>query len=109
MKKALAVCALFTFVTGQLSAWGVQGHTLVARLAESRLSSTAKQNIRLLLGNDDLAAVSVWADDIRKERNETFGWHFVDIPKDADTFSSSRDCFRPPDKDKDKDKNSAAQ
>lgn len=98
MKKAIAVCALLVFVTGQLPAWGVQGHVIVARLAESRLTSTARKNIRLLLGNDGLAAVAVWADDVRKDRNETFGWHFVDIPKDADTFSSPRDCFRPQDK-----------
>jgi hypothetical protein len=100
MKKVIAVCALLIFVAGQLPAWGVQGHVIVARLAESRLTSTARKNIRLLLGNDDLAAVAVWADDVRKDRNQTFGWHFVDIPKDADAFSSSRDCFRPQDNDK---------
>ena len=103
MKKVLAVASLFIFVTGLLSAWGVKGHMIVARVAESRLTSTARKNIRLLLGNDDLAAVSVWADDLRKERGETFGWHFVDIPKDADAFSAARDCFRP------QDKNPAAQ
>jgi len=103
MKKVIAVCALLVFVTGQLPAWGVKGHVIVARLAESRLTSATKKNLRLLLGNDDLAAVAVWADNIRKDRNETFGWHFVDIPKDADAFSSPRDCFRP------QDKNPAAQ
>src|SRR5215472_10055669 len=103
MKKVIAVCALLVFVTGQLPAWGVKGHVIVARLAQSRLTSATKKNIRLLLGNDDLAAVAVWADDIRKDRNQTFGWHFVDIPKDADAFSAARDCFRP------QDKNPAAQ
>jgi hypothetical protein len=97
MKKAIAVFALLLFVTGQLPAWGVKGHMIVARLAESRLTSATKKNIRLLLENDDLAAVSLWADDIRKERGETFAWHFVDIPRNADAFSSPRDCFRPHD------------
>jgi len=32
---------------------------------------------------------------VRKERDESFAWHFVDIPKDAPSFSRERDCFRP--------------
>ncbi|MFI5104249.1 MAG: S1/P1 nuclease, partial [Terriglobales bacterium] len=41
------------------------------------------------------------ADVIKKDRDESYDWHFVDIPKDAAGFSQERDCFRPQDKHKD--------
>lgn len=97
MKRTTALFILLSFASRQLLAWGPQGHAIVAGVAMTKLSSTTKKNIRLLLDNDDLAAISLWADDIRKQRDETFGWHFVDIPKDAASFSQPRDCFRPQD------------
>ncbi len=100
MKKIIAVLALFALLPAQLFSWSAKGHAIVADLAYSRLNPTAKENIRLLLGNDSLASIAAWADEIRKDRDETFGWHFVDIPKDADGFAQPRDCFRPQDKDK---------
>jgi len=54
--------------------------------------------IRELLGNDDLAAAANWADEIKSERPETVGWHFVDIPMNAAGFSEARDCYHPNDK-----------
>ena len=101
MKKLIAVLLLAAFVSTQLSAWGPKGHAIVADLAQSRLTPTARANLQLLLGNDSLASISTWADQVRKERDESFGWHFVDIPKDAAGFSQPRDCFRPQDKHKD--------
>jgi hypothetical protein len=41
-----------------------------------------------------------WADEVRPERDETYDWHFVDIPKDAQGFSDARDCYRPEDRHK---------
>lgn len=76
-------------------AWGPEGHRVVADLARQRLNPTALRQIRELLGNDDLAAISTWADEVRNQRPETSGWHFVDIPWNADGFSESRDCYRP--------------
>jgi S1/P1 Nuclease len=79
-------------------AWGPEGHRLVGDIARVRLTPTARLHVTELLGNDDLAAVSVWADDIKAERPETYGWHFVDIPMNATGFSEPRDCFRPDEK-----------
>ena len=79
-------------------AWGPEGHQIVADIARSRLTETTKHHIRELLGNDDLAAISTWADEIRPQRPETFGWHFVDIPMNSSGFSEQRDCYRPDDK-----------
>ncbi len=97
MKSIVAIIALVIFSSAQLYSWGIQGHLIVADIASSRLSPVTKKNVRLLLGNETLAAVSNWADDVRKDRPETFAWHFVDIPKDARGFSAERDCYRPHD------------
>src|SRR5215471_13314709 len=101
MKKLTAVLALLAFVPVQLSAWGPKGHAIVADIAAAHLTPTAKSNLQLLLGNDSLASVASWADDVRKQRDESYDWHFVDIPKDASGFSQERDCFRPQDIHKD--------
>jgi hypothetical protein len=97
MKRIAVIAALFTFSFAQLLAWAPKGHAIIADIASSRLSPVAKKNIRLLLGDASLASISSWADDVRKDRPETFGWHFVDIPTDAPGFSEERDCYRPQD------------
>jgi hypothetical protein len=101
VKKLIALLLLATLIPIQLSAWGPKGHAIVADLAQSRLTPAARANLQLLLGNDSLASIASWADQVRKDRDESFGWHFVDIPKDALVFSQERDCFRPQDKHKD--------
>ncbi len=101
MRKLLALLLLFALLSTQLEAWGPKGHSIVADIAASRLAPLAKENVQLLLGSDTLASVSSWADAVRKERDESYDWHFVDIPKDAPGFSEERDCFRPQDKHKD--------
>ena len=95
MRNLAAVLVLLT-VTGPRSfAWGPEGHRVIADIAGSHLSPAAKLQVRKLLGDDDLAAVANWADEIKAERPETAGWHFVDIPRDASGFSEERDCYRP--------------
>jgi hypothetical protein len=101
VKKLIALLLLVTLIPAQLVAWGPKGHAIVADIAASRLTPAAKQNLQLLLGADSLASIASWADTVRKERDESYDWHFVDIPKDAPGFSEERDCFRPQDKHKD--------
>jgi len=92
---------LASFTSTHLGAWGPKGHAIIGDLAASHLTPVTKANIQLLLGNDSLASVASWADQVRKDRDESYNWHFVDIPKDAPGFSEERDCFRPQDKHKD--------
>jgi hypothetical protein len=67
-------------------AWGYQGHRMIAYIAMDRLTPEARQNLRELLGNNDLASISTWADDIKNGRPETKPWHYVDIPSTADGY-----------------------
>lgn len=78
----------------RLWAWGQEGHSIIAEIADRNLSASAKAQVSALLGqNVSLASISSWADDIRDERPETYNWHFVDIPLDADKYEAMRDCL----------------
>ena len=67
----------------------------MADVARDHLTASARRAIVQLLGTDDLASISTWADEIRNDRPETYRWHFVDIPWDASGFDEARDCYRP--------------
>jgi hypothetical protein len=98
MKNSPAFFLFLLLVPASSLAWGPEGHRVVGDIARARLTPAARLHVKELLGNDDLAAVSVWADDIKGERPETYGWHFVDIPMNASGFSEPRDCYRPDEK-----------
>jgi hypothetical protein len=88
---ACIVVALLSCFTAR--AWGPDGHQIVGRIAELRLSPAAAKAVAVLLNDSNqLARVSNWADHIRKSRSETAPWHFVDIPFDAEAYDPERDC-----------------
>ncbi len=91
MRKLFAAFLLLTFSTPAF-AWGRQGHRLVALIAEQHLTPVALQNVRALLGTETLGDVSSWADTYRPMETQTAGWHYVNIPADADTYNRDRDC-----------------
>jgi hypothetical protein len=73
--------------------WGAEGHSIVAELAQRRLTPQAASAVAALLGPQvSLASVASWADGQRSLHPETGNWHFVDIPLAADTYDPSRDC-----------------
>ncbi len=90
-----AVIALTLLTPSTLVGWWHEGHEIVASLAQTRLTENAKNGIRSLIGDASLASIANWADEVRPDRDETYNWHFVDIPKDASGFSDERDCFLP--------------
>jgi nuclease S1 len=76
-------------------AWGPQGHEIVARIAADNLTPSAHLRISQLLGGDAPALMvldSNWADEIRADRPETVGWHFVNIEIGAKGYDPRRDC-----------------
>jgi hypothetical protein len=92
----LAVVSLFLLLCsqGRLWAWGQEGHSIIAEIADLNLSANAKAQVAILLGqNASLASIASWADDIRDDRPETYNWHFVDIPLNADNYDPKRDCL----------------
>jgi nuclease S1 len=95
MRRSIALLlGLTVTVTATAAArrWGVEGHRVVARVAQSRLTPRALAEARRLLGGQNLEDVSTWADDIRRGRPATAPWHYVDIELSDSTYVESRDC-----------------
>jgi hypothetical protein len=95
VKKLISVAVLLALLPANLLGWSRKGHALVADLAESRLTPATKAELKQLLGDQSLASISDWADHIKGEFPQSYGWHFVDIPENAAGFSEARDCFHP--------------
>jgi hypothetical protein len=84
--------ALLCASAGQALAWGPEGHSIVAEIAQLRLKGPAATIVPKLLGGRSLASVASWADDVRPERQQTSRWHFVDIPLLFEKYDETRDC-----------------
>jgi hypothetical protein len=85
-----AVLALTPF--HQAWAWGQEGHSIVAEIAQRRLNDAAAAVVNKLLERASLASIASWADDIRTDNKATTQWHFVDIPISSDHLDRARDC-----------------
>jgi hypothetical protein len=75
----------------QALAWGNEGHRIIADVAWDHLNDTTLEKLRQFLGDNDLASISTWADDVRGGRPETGPWHYVDIPPDSGGYEA-KDC-----------------
>jgi hypothetical protein len=94
MRTLILSTALVWALAGQALAWGPEGHSIVAEVAQQRLSPQAAQMVAKLLKGRSLASVASWADDARDIRPETAPWHFVNIPLDIPTYDHNRDCAK---------------
>src|SRR5437867_3523661 len=70
--KHWALVALACAVLAQtLSAWGPEGHRIVATIAFMQLEKPIKDQIVDILGDEDFVEVSNWADQARLSRPNT--------------------------------------
>jgi hypothetical protein len=96
----LALAAAIAAAPRPVLAWGAEGHRVVALLAETELTPSARAEVeRLLAGEPEptLAGVAAWADQIRDEPRwrHTARWHWVNLPRENPcTYVPSRDCAR---------------
>ena len=72
-------------VPGLVHAWGPKGHRISAHIAENLLDQRAKTAISELLGAQDLAAASFWADQMRGNpspfwQEQASAYHYVTVP-----------------------------
>ena len=69
-------------------AWGRNAHRAATRLAESRLTPEAKALVRELLEEgESLTDASTWADEHSRDIPGSGGWHYVNVPIDAEAYS----------------------
>jgi hypothetical protein len=88
--------------------WDGDTHRAIAEAARGMLTADARTRIAKILGNDDLAAVSVWLDDVRqakrnsgplkgdpeaKDFNAKFPknneWHYVNLPVGSTEYAEN--------------------
>jgi hypothetical protein len=101
------IAAVLVFVlpaaTAPVSAWGVVGHRVVARLAWALMTPAARDQAATLFeagqepgresrAHEAFVAAATWADEVRSARPETYSWHFVDIPVGEARYDAARDC-----------------
>ncbi|HTE87889.1 MAG TPA: S1/P1 nuclease [Terriglobales bacterium] len=117
-RSLLVLVILFMFLVGNRAfPWGVEGHQAVGELARGLLTNTARQKINAILSNDDLAAVSIWADEVRQAGKRHSGplvhdpetikfnqdfpnndkWHFVNLPLAMPEYTDNGDFSSPED------------
>jgi nuclease S1 len=93
MTKIILVAAVVAVLAaGPAFGWDQEGHSIVAEVAQGRLSPQAAAAVERLIGKRSLASIASWADDIRDARPDTYNWHFVDIPIQANDYQPARDC-----------------
>jgi hypothetical protein len=94
LKKPVAIFLLFLAMCPASFGWGHEGHQILATVAEGHLGQTTLVMIQSLLDNNHLYSIASWADDVRRERPDTKGWHYVDIPLGG-RYDARRDCSLP--------------
>ncbi len=77
-----ALTALAVLAASPAFAWGPQGHRVIARVAEGRLTPAARKAVaELLHPGDTLPSIADWADhDGHETVPGSARWHFINVP-----------------------------
>ncbi|MFK3846030.1 S1/P1 nuclease [Stenotrophomonas sp. NPDC078853] len=96
---AAALLAALTLVSTDALAWGAQGHRLVGRVAETRLTPAARAEVdRLLAGETDptLSGIAPWADQLRATDRDlgrrSAKWHYINMAEDGCIYDAPKHC-----------------
>jgi hypothetical protein len=91
MKAICLAIWLAVASAGHAWAWGQEGHSIVAEIAQRRLTPEAAAMVEQVLGRGhSLASIASWADDVRDLR--TGKWQFVDIPIASMEYDPATQC-----------------
>lgn len=80
----LSIFALgFTTTANEVLRWGQIGHRTTGHIAEQYLTEKAAAEVERVLGNESLAEVSTWMDEVRSDGgyDHMAPWHYVTIPE----------------------------
>lgn len=80
----LSIFALgFTSTANEALRWGQIGHRTTGHIAEQYLTEKAAAEVERVLGNESLAEVSTWMDEVRSDGgyDHMAPWHYVTIPE----------------------------
>jgi len=94
LKSVFPLFFLCGFIPALSHGWGGNGHRIVGAIAASYLTQEARNAVTGLVGEESLAQVSTWADEIKSD--ESYDWayrlHFINLPRDAEKVDMARDC-----------------
>jgi hypothetical protein len=91
--KTIVLTAAIILAPVTAWAWGQEGHSIIAEIAQRRLTPQAAAAVDGVLGHGrSLASIASWADDYREQAPATEPWHFVDIPVDATQYDPATEC-----------------
>jgi nuclease S1 len=93
--KILSFSTVFCLVlsAGPAYAWGSKGHETTTAIAETQLTDAARKRIKELLPQGTtLAEASTWPDKAGRQIPDMDPYHFINFPKDANTYDQQRDC-----------------
>jgi hypothetical protein len=115
-KRTLPAIILALAFAAPAYPWSREGHMAVASLAMENLSDDARKHVVKLLGNDDLAAISVYMDELRtaavhagplafdpeaqqfnRDFPDNFYWHYVDLPLGTKAYDPNGPFAKPDD------------
>ncbi len=71
--------------------WGSIGHRVIGKIAEDNLKECAKPTLKKLLGKENMAEASIWADTVKSDPKRKFQntWHWLNIP-DGKKFTGQK-------------------
>lgn len=80
MKNFLQLFLVLVLV-GKSFGWGPTGHRTVGLIAEKHLNAKAKKKLKALLGQQSLAYIATWMDEVRSDstHEDMSDWHWVTI------------------------------
>ncbi len=90
---AVCLASMLTALSPVIAmAWGPQGHSIIAEIAQQRLKPEVWQAIQDEFSIKQLADVANWADHIKSKRKETRPWHYCNIAEGEISYIRERDC-----------------
>lgn len=90
MRRFVTAFLIVAFVC-QSYGWGATGHRVTGMIASNHLNKKAKKKIEALLGQESLAMVSTWMDDIRSDSTFDYAsdFHWVTV-ETGQTYEQSK-------------------
>ncbi|XP_047961951.1 endonuclease 2 [Salvia hispanica] len=94
-KIEILAFAVLVFYIPIAHCWGIDGHLIVCKLAQPRLSKAAEDAVSQLLpsyAENDLGSLCSWADRVKFRYHWSSPLHYINTPDDLCNYQYNRDC-----------------
>ncbi|WCJ24502.1 endonuclease 2 [Euphorbia peplus] len=95
MMMLKTVICILVLVFPVIEGWGIDGHLITCKIAQSRLTSAAADAVKELLppaAENDLSSYCSWADRVKFRYHWSSPLHYIDTPDSLCTYLYDRDC-----------------